>query len=66
LGWPANPTFFFQKTQKRGLVLNLALLKKELQRENLAKKRKKFETSNYGRHPLQTAVSGHNMGKRDI
>jgi hypothetical protein len=41
LGWPANPTLFFQKTQKRGLVLNLDLLKKELRRENLAKKRKK-------------------------
>jgi hypothetical protein len=53
LGWPANPTFFFlKKAQKRGLVLNLDLIKKELRRENLAEKRKKHEKLNYGRHPV--------------
>jgi hypothetical protein len=37
--------------------LILALLKKELQRENLAKKRKKHKKSNYGRHPVQKCPS---------
>jgi hypothetical protein len=39
LGWPANLTFF-SKTQKRGLVLNLDLLKKNSEEKILLKKEK--------------------------
>jgi hypothetical protein len=48
--------FFIIKRQKRGRVPNLDSLKKELWNENLAKKEKKHEQSNYGRHPLLSTI----------
>jgi hypothetical protein len=52
VGLAGQPNFFFQKTQKRGLVSNLDLLKKELRRENLANPRKNTKKLSYSRHPI--------------
>jgi len=51
-GWPANGSRFFQKTQKRRHVNNLDSPKKLLAKKNPAKRTKKTQKTNYGRHPM--------------
>jgi len=51
-GWPANQSRFFQKTQKRRHVNNLDSPKKLLAKKKPAKRTKKTQKKNYGRHPM--------------
>ncbi len=57
-GWPANRSRSGTKKQKRGLVNNLALLKKELWSVDFAKNRKK--TPKY--ELRQAPIISHNKG----